>query len=30
MRQFIGHVHWGYTLVSWVRRALWWLFDRFE
>jgi cardiolipin synthase A/B len=26
----VRHVHWGYTLVSWVRRALWWLFDRFE
>lgn len=23
-------VHWAYTVVSWVRRALWWVFDRFE
>jgi len=26
----VHHIHWGYTLVSGVRRALWWLFDRFE
>jgi cardiolipin synthase A/B len=26
----VRRVHWGYRLVAWVRRALWWVFDRFE
>ena len=26
----VGAVHWAYTVVAWVRRAIWWVFDRFE